>query len=272
MNNPSKKLLTHPALVLANDLQEICAPLKMLNIDYFAHVQIDQDNSYAALSLHPEFIKLYHEKKYYNFDIHMAQRRLPEQYILWDTVERKKESQQLYDDLKASGLGHTFTIVQENKDTKEYFHFAAKHGDDSINQSYLQNLDLLKKFISYFNEKVNAHKELKSAYDIKFILDQDQGGYFTNDEFAQKAYAEFNQKIKTDRIYIDKDRYLTKRELECLYWLAKGNTLEESAIILGITPRTIKAHISNIKEKFVCYNQFQLGMLYQELSKLNIVF
>jgi DNA-binding CsgD family transcriptional regulator len=60
---------------------------------------------------------------------------------------------------------------------------------------------------------------------------------------------------------------LTKREWQCLYWLAQGKTLEETAIILGIALRTIKAHVINIKEKFNCSNQFQLGMLYQHLRK-----
>lgn len=272
INNNSKKILTHPSLVFAGDLQAICAPLKALNIFYFSHVRVDKAGAFSALGLRPEFVKLYLDKKYYNFDIHMAQLRLSEQYILWDTIERKKESEQLYNDFKDFGLGHTFTIIQENKDNKECFHFSTKLGSGSINHCYLQNIDLLKKFINYFNEKINGHKGLRSGYDIKFQVEPDRGGYFTKEEFAQISYSEFNQKVQADRLYIDKDRYLTKRELECLYWLAKGKILEEAATILNITPRTIKAHISNIKEKFSCHNQFQLGMLYQELSKLNIIF
>lgn len=271
MNNP-KKILTHPSIVFANDLQAICAPLKALDIAYFSHARLDKNGSFAAVAIQPEFFKLYLEKKYYDFDIHMAQQRLPEQYILWDSIEMKKESKQLDDDFKGFGLDHTFTIIQETKHGKECFHFAAKPEHYSINNSYLQNLDLLKKFISYFNEKISEHKNLNSAYEIKFKIDQEHGGYFTNNEFAQISYAEFNQKIKSDRIYLNKEQYLTNRELECLYWLAKGKTLDEAAIILKITTRTIKAHIGNIKEKFACYNQFQLGMLYQELSKLNITF
>lgn len=264
-----KKILTHPSLVFARDLRDICSPLNTLNITYFSHVRVDNKGNFTALGLEPEFARLYAEKKYYNFDIHMAKLRLPEQYIVWDTIERKKESKQLYDDFQSFGIGHTFTIVQDNKNARDCFHFATKLGDGSINSSYLQNLDLLKKFINYFTDKIDEHKGLKNAYEIKFQVEQEHGGYFTAENLSKIDISKFNQAVNTDRIYFEKNNYLTKREFECLYWLAQGKTLEEISIILAITVRTVKAHVSNIKEKFKCCNQFQLGMLYQQLSNLN---
>lgn len=266
----NKKVETHPSLIFADDIKAICAPLKDLGIHYFSHVCVDEKGGFAALGMNPEFAKLYAEKKYYNFDIHMAKLRQPEQYILWDMVTLKKESRELNEDFKSFGIGHTFTIVKQAENGRECFNFAGKLSNDSINNSYLQNLDLLKKFINYFNDKTKSYKELQKAYDIKFQLEEKTGGYFTAEDLGQINTAAFNKKIATERFYLGKDNYLTKRELECLYWLAQGKTLEETAIILAITTRTVKAHISNIKEKFACDNQFQLGMIFQQLSKLNI--
>ncbi len=59
---------------------------------------------------------------------------------------------------------------------------------------------------------------------------------------------------------------ISQREKECLYWLAKGKTQEQIATILKITERTVKAHISNSKQKLNCYNQFQLGMICMQLK------
>jgi DNA-binding CsgD family transcriptional regulator len=252
----SKKIFNHPSLIFANELKEICAPLKALNIAYFSHGRVDAKGTFTAISSEPDFFKLYLEKKYYNFDIHMANQRMPEQYILWDTFQGDKESRNLEEDFISFNLDHTFTIIQEHKGIKDCFHFAAKRENVWINQCYLQNLDLLKKFISYFNE-------------ISFQLDDAKSGFFINTLLTETASTEFNSKIQSDRIYFDKDHYLTKRELGCLHWLSQGKTLEEIAIILNITLRTVKAHINNIKEKFSISNQFQLGMLYQELNKLN---
>lgn len=264
----SKKILTHPSLVFANELKGICAPLKALNIVYFGHARVDEKGVFTAMSSEPDFLKLYLEKKYYNFDIHMAKLQLSEQFVLGDAIERQKGTEELYHDFNAFNFGHTFSILQENRGIKECFHFAAKLNNSSINQSYLQNLGLLKQFINYFTEKVNTHKNLKVGYDIKFKLDE-QAGFFIRENAL--LLEEFKQKTQHDRIYFDKDRYLTKREWECLYWLAQGKTLEEIAVVFNITLRTVKAHMINIKEKFALSNQFQLGMLYQELSKLNIL-
>ncbi len=263
-----KKILSHPSLIYAEDLQSICEPLSELDIVYFAHVNVDEKNRFSALGMQPEFAKLYLEKGYYHYDIHMAQSPMKEQYILWDTIERSKESEELYEDFKGFSKGHTFTIIQENNGSKDCYHFASRLGNLSINNSYLQNLDFLKKFIMYFDDKVSAHKELKKAYDVKFEVSDEKGGYFTKNTPLNIDYNKFINSMALDRLYIDRQTYLTKREFECLYWFSLGKTIEEVAMILSITPRTVKAHISHIKDKLGCVNQFQLGVVFSKLKAL----
>ncbi|WP_027061082.1 helix-turn-helix transcriptional regulator [Mesorhizobium loti] len=45
------------------------------------------------------------------------------------------------------------------------------------------------------------------------------------------------------------DAPLTQRELQCLYWAARGKKTPETAIILGITARTVVFHIENARSK-----------------------
>ena len=42
---------------------------------------------------------------------------------------------------------------------------------------------------------------------------------------------------------------LSSREIECLHWLAAGKTIAESAIILGISERTLRFHVNNARER-----------------------
>lgn len=42
---------------------------------------------------------------------------------------------------------------------------------------------------------------------------------------------------------------LTKREIDVLHWISRGKTYPETAIILGISVRTVKFHIENITKK-----------------------
>lgn len=45
------------------------------------------------------------------------------------------------------------------------------------------------------------------------------------------------------------DDSLSRREVECLQWLALGKTLGEAATILGISERTLRFHVNNARER-----------------------
>jgi len=55
----------------------------------------------------------------------------------------------------------------------------------------------------------------------------------------------------------DKDLSLTKRELECLTWIAEGKTSGEISSILKISENTVIFHIKNIMEKLEVSNRTQ---------------
>ena len=52
-----------------------------------------------------------------------------------------------------------------------------------------------------------------------------------------------------DRGAVTEDTALSRREVECLRWLASGKTLFEAATILGISERTLRFHITNARER-----------------------
>lgn len=67
---------------------------------------------------------------------------------------------------------------------------------------------------------------------------------------------------KFDRSYtIDKMNHpqkLTKRELDCLFYLMRGKTMREIAASVFSSPRTVEKHIENIKMKFGCRSRSEI--------------
>lgn len=51
---------------------------------------------------------------------------------------------------------------------------------------------------------------------------------------------------------------LSKRELECLFLLLRGQTAQQTADILKLSRRTIESYLDNIKTKFGCFNKSEL--------------
>ena len=53
-----------------------------------------------------------------------------------------------------------------------------------------------------------------------------------------------------DNLPIDEKADITAREAQCLHWLEEGHSDEEIASILGISKRTVRFHLDNLKKKF----------------------
>ena len=71
-------------------------------------------------------------------------------------------------------------------------------------------------------------------------------------ETAANAYRFLYTKTESNgptREATESNGVLSSREVECLQWLASGKTLAEAAMILGISERTLRYHISNARER-----------------------
>lgn len=75
----------------------------------------------------------------------------------------------------------------------------------------------------------------------------------TYHESYGKQYHQYKKSTRDEQI-----KKLSWREREVLNWIGCGKTYSETAIILGITERTIKFHISNIKNKLDVYSSRQV--------------
>ncbi len=61
---------------------------------------------------------------------------------------------------------------------------------------------------------------------------------------------------------------LTKRQKECLKYLAKGMTLKQIGASLNLSPRTVEHYLHAIKTKLQCGNRYEL---IQKANELNIL-
>lgn len=260
----------HPSFSHNADFNAICQPIFDLGMSYFSHAQVDiKKKTVVGIGSCPDFLKLYLEKGYHQYDLHMLAAPNSEQHILWDAVERKRESKSLHEDFMSFNRGHTFTIVTRHGDMQECFHFAAKLGDSAMNHTYLQKIDVLKKFILHYKDKISQHKELRAVYDMPLSIDNQNAGHFIENPHESFSADSLEKTMKLKRIYLHGfDAYITPREFQCLYWLARGKTLEEISMIIHASIRTVKAHVAHMKEKLGCTNQFQLGAMFAKLESL----
>lgn len=239
-------LKKHPTITCQYELAEICKPLNQLGIVYFSHAHIDAQSNMYTIGLCPDFFRTYCELGFYQYDLHMRPTDVSESYMVWDSIERRGMSFKLHKTFTEFNQDHTFSIIKQNHHGKDIYHFAALPNNDLMNAQYLVLLDKLKLFINYFTEQVQKQPALKAAYTIPIKINFEQGGYLVQN--TEQAIE--NLQLKCNRFYIDHAEYLTKRELKILMMLMQSKNQHEVAEMLYITPRTVKEHLKNIKEKW----------------------
>ncbi len=260
----NRKIHSHPSIAYSEELRTICQPLETWqNIDYFVHVKVDKAGNFSALGKRPDFVEHYLRSKYYNHDIHLSQSDCKLEYIIHDNIGHHGKTQQLVEDCKQFNLNHIFTIMHRGDGFVDAYHFATSKKNNLINEIYLRSLPVLQQFISYFTEQVNTSKQLRSAYDYKYRIDNQEACHESNIQnltINNEIQAILKSMIVKRYLVLNEDKsYITKREMECLLWLHHGKTFEEIAKILLITERTVRAHINSVKEKLKCQTMFQLG-------------
>lgn len=266
-----KNIADHPSIQHAQDFAALCKPLEKLNITYFSHARVDAAGEISGANNHPAFLEHYIQNEYFNIDVHVSESDLIQNYFLADNLTFCGESRKLQQAEIDHGIKHVFTIIEENSQASNYYHFATNHSNSSINQVYLNNVDLLELFIAYFKEQVNASKKLQRAYDIKFLIDDNKHFLLaTNDDEYHRGTArkEFLKSIQfNNRVEIANNEAFTLRELEVLFWLHYGKTSYDISRLLNLAEVTVNKHISRIKSKAQCFTQFQLGELFSSLFK-----
>lgn len=259
----NKLIVHHPALTHANEVRDICRPLEKLNISYFAHVHIDNDGKFSALTNNPGFTQHYLENEYYNADIHLADKNRFGNHVVWDAIERFGKSAKMHSEAAQFGVQHTFTLIDKNDNGQDYYHFANDSACKSINQIYLANIDLLKMFTLHFNENVAQSAALRHAYEMTFGIDPEAEGYSTQFEdrfvIADHSRKEFLNSISVNENKIAATQFvnqyqskltpLTPRERECLHLYVRGHAAREISELLKLSRRTIEHYLESVKMK-----------------------
>lgn len=247
-------LKKYPTLSRCAEIEQICSPLKTLDIHHFHYLKNYDDGSQVNLCNEGHWIEHFFNKRYYEngfFEKHPCLYKSG--IILWSTFN----GQDIFNDGKnffdiANGL----TIVNKLKDSCEFYFFGASAENEFATPFYVNNLDLLKKFILYFKDR--AWKIIKEHERKKLILPKDNNildicfnKVSTKDQIRKK----FLQSIKTNkRIIINngKEIIIYGRELECLLQTAKGKQAKVIAKSMNISPRTVETYIERIKIKLGC--------------------
>lgn len=259
---PNLSLKNHPLFTASADINDLCKPLsEYFDITYFRYVRSYDNGLQADLCNNANWADFFYlEKKYHRIS---AFNKHPTLYqtgsILWENLHASKPI--LIEGKERFKIDHGITLIQRQCDSTEFFHFGTTPNNTHINNIYINNLDLFKRFALYFKDKAgtlikraetkklsthSAHK--KHPVDDALLFNKVKTEAFINELSIQNYHLE--GKLK--------GIILTDREFECVKQLAKGKTAKNIAQHLALSPRTIEGYINKIKIKINCQTKSEM--------------
>ncbi len=255
-------LKSHYSLSSSSQVGEICdAPLNSIGVTYFNYIKINEDGSRELLTNNAPWIDHFYKNELYkSVGVVDIEYLLPRGYFLWSELKN--------DDAAYSQGRESFNIdnglsfvIKKNKETI-LFIFASTRSNDLINNFYVRNIDLFKRFILYFSDK--GSELIQKASKNKIYLPDKQivaDRMLNKIEINKNMRNEFFNQTNIERFFIinqENNLYLTKREAECAAYMIDGATAKQIAKIMQISFRTVETHFRQIKQKLACSTKEEL--------------
>jgi DNA-binding CsgD family transcriptional regulator len=218
------------------------------------------------LCTNAKFLTNYFAKKYYNADPCIqikAESSDIGQFLIWDVIEARGQTAEMLHDSALFEFKHVFTIIKHKMDCVEFYHFGTHLNAPHMNQFYINNLDLLDRFVSFFQKSVAQSKSLSKEYLHGFPLNNTANLPALINKMDSKK-----QDIFLKAISPQNQAKLTNRELEYAYLIIQGMTAKEIAAQLNQSYRTIEHRIEGLKGKLEARNKVDLSSKLKDLLEI----
>lgn len=258
----------HFCLESSYDIDVLTSELRFYDITTFAFTRIYNDFSRFVLCNRPDWMEHCYNNGYvYSTRLNRHPSCYQSGYYIWDTWDQSHEGHQVVGTDAAINfdIGHGFTILEKHENYIDKYEFTSTAENRLINNFYINHLKLLLNFINRF--KVTSKKLTAFGEKHKGIVPLPDKIDMYSDFHDTKIPNKLSSSISSISHSVSFNPYelLTKRELECIYWLSQGKTSPEISIILNVSSRTTEKFIASIKNKLGCNTLFQLGMIVNEL-------
>jgi len=255
-------LKNHFSLISATSVDQVCHDsLSSIGVTYFNYIKIYNDGSRELLTNNAPWIDHFYKNSLYKTaGVVDVEYLLPKGYFLWS--ELKTDDPAYSQGRESFNIDNGISFVAKTREATTLYIFASEKNNETINNFYVRNIDLFKRFILYFNDK--GYSLLEKASKNKIHLPEQQiiiNRKLNRIDLSEKNRQDFFRKTNIERFFIlnqENNLYLTKREAECISHMIGGATAKQTAKILGISFRTVESHFHQAKEKLQCSTRDEL--------------
>ena len=253
-------------------IKRICEPLeRCFGINYFTYHSISSDGLWRPIVSRPDWADFYTEKQLYLHDPFLQN---PECYrseaLLWMHHTNDIYQREILNLAKEKyHLDHGMMIVHKTVESCEFFGFSAPTHVAQIYSTYMNDIELLKKFCLYFKEELSFIVKQVEYDPIDLLVKK--GDRFNHISSPFEMVSDSSKTSFLRQIVAHSEQSLSKREKECISIYLDDMRMEDVALKMGLSPRTVECYLNNIKNKLGCDNKSSLLKRARELRSLGII-
>ncbi len=254
-------MITQNSLLLTSEnyVHSLCKPiLEPMGITYFNFLRMFDNGSCYIVSSNSNII-------HYLFDTNCPLAAPVDSKFLKNKfsylVLPVGPYQKALHDLKANfNFDYAINLVERYPEYFDLYCFGSNTTNSKILNFYLNDINYLEKFKHYFRE--NAAELLKTGAKNRInlplsMLPPYQG--LSESEINVNMTNNDSYKLNHNVLnYKERNVKFTKREIDCLRYLALGNTTKTIAKHLNISSRTIETYLVKIKLKLECSRKSEI--------------
>ncbi len=252
-------------------LRELCRQLDKNNISFFQYQRFYFDGSVSFVSSDEHWSYSYLSNKLYNKSELLERSQCRRQQIETIVPCSCLNSGQFLCQyaIREFNIGNGITITEQDNEGINFYMFGGNINHNLLSY-YFNNLNHLWRFIYFFKDQGQAL--IEEINQERYILDNLKRCKYKHKRCSHKHNSVCDDAMPINKYHIcdgDTQCNISKRVVECVYWLAHGKTTCEIACILGISKKTVEKHLEVAKCKMQCYKQSELIRLFMEKNLLH---
>ncbi len=256
---------------IQKDFVSICLSLfQNTDINLFGYMRTFSDGKYLNLANNDAWIQYYVENildlgTIFHSAIQKAEvNKL--YYFLWPNsfLTDSGVKDPIFSALWDFNIWNGFSIYRRKEDgSVESWNFATDK-THQMKDFYLNNIPILEYFIMCFENKAQTIIDCSDSQKLAIFKNQMEFHCDSKDTLMLKKINKFLEETQIDRFLLNGKEgptYLTKKELEIVYYVTLGKAIKEIARILEICPDKLDKCITKIKEKTGCHFKSDLASI-----------
>lgn len=260
----------------SNRIRKATQPLRdHFGIGYFTYHRIDYKGKYTVLVDRPDWAEHYVSEKIFLQDPYLRNADVYQPGICFLDSHGSEDYKKTVNSAgkKVLQMDSAAILIQKKQDCVEFFGFSGMKETCCLEKICLNDPLLLTSFSTHFKNELKSvltlmESESSSLFDLKgkdFLCAEPIRPDISPS--ARFAYlADLGMKAELERA-----AKLSKRERQCLQLILQGKSSKESAIILGLSRRTIEFYLENIKNKLSCWRKQEIFTVAEKLSSLGLL-